>query len=224
MAKLFLLRHSKSQWNKDNRFAGWADNPLSEEGKIQAKEIAEKLDLKSLKIDAIYSNALIRCLETILRMYDTVPNKYPLFLHIDGGKMQEWGTFDAFRESDIPTYVSEKLNERYYGDIQGLDKAETKAKYGEEQVQKWRRGYSDKPPGGESLKETCERVTPFFREHIEKDLQEGKNIMVVASHNSLRAIIKDLEGISDEDVVKLELPFGALLSYEFTDGKYTKIA
>src|SRR3989338_8463011 len=119
MAKLYLLRHSKSQWNKDNRFAGWVDNPLSEEGKTQAKEIAEKLDLKNLKIDAIYSNALIRCLETILRMYDTVPDKYPLFIHLDGGKMSQWGNFDKLRDIDVPTYVSEKLNERYYGEIQG---------------------------------------------------------------------------------------------------------
>src|SRR3989338_5110527 len=217
MAKLYLLRHSKSQWNKDNRFAGWVDNPLSEEGKTQAKEIAEKLDLKNLKIDAIYSNTLIRCLETILRMYDTVPNKYPLFIHLDGGKMQKWGNFDKLRDIDVPTYVSEKLNERYYGEIQGLDKEETKQKYGDDLVQKWRRGYFDKPTGGESLEDTYNRSVPFFKDHILKDVSDGKDVMVVASHNSLRAIVKYIENIKDEDIINLELPFGALVTYEFKD-------
>lgn len=222
MAKLYLLRHSKSQWNKDNRFAGWVDNPLSEEGKIQAKEIAEKLDLKNIKIDAIYSNALIRCLETILRMYDTVPNKYPLFIHLDGGKMQKWGNFDKLREIDVPTYVSEKLNERYYGNIQGLDKEEAKQEYGEKLVQEWRRAFHGKPPGAESFKDTYNRVLPFFKRYIMNDLLKDKNIMVVASHNSLRAIVKYIENIKDEDIINLELPFGALISYEFEGGKFTK--
>ena len=222
MSKLYLLRHSKSQWNKDNRFAGWVDNPLSEEGKMQAKEIAEKLDLKNLKIDVIYSNALIRCLETILRMYDVVPDKYPLFIHLDGGKMQKWGNFDKLRDIDIPTFVSEKLNERYYGDIQGLDKEETKQKYGEELVQEWRRGYLDKPPNGESLKDTYNRSIPFFKKYILKDLSKDKNIMVVASHNSLRAIVKYIENIKDEDIINLELPFGALVTYDFNNNKFVK--
>ncbi|OGZ62735.1 MAG: hypothetical protein A2639_02765 [Candidatus Staskawiczbacteria bacterium RIFCSPHIGHO2_01_FULL_34_27] len=222
MAKLYLLRHSKSQWNKDNRFAGWVDNPLSEEGKTQAKEIAEKLDLKNLKIDAIYSNTLIRCLETILRMYDTVPDKYPLFIHLDGGKMQKWGNFDRLRDIDVPTYVSEKLNERYYGDIQGLDKEETKQKYGEKLFQEWRRAFHGKPPGAESFNDTLKRVLPFFKKYILKDLSKGKDLMVVASHNSLRAIVKYIENIKDEDIINLELPFGALVVYDFKENKFTK--
>lgn len=222
MAKLYLLRHSKSQWNKDNRFAGWVDNPLSDEGKAQAKEIAEKLDLKSLKIDVIYSNALIRCLETILRMYDTVPDKYPLFIHLDGGRMQEWGNFDKLKENDVPAYVSEALNERYYGEIQGLDKEETRQKYGDELVHKWRRGYFDKPPAGESLEDTYNRSVPFFKDRILKDLSDGKDVMVVASHNSLRAIVKYVENIKDEDILNLELPFGALVTYDYQDNKFVK--
>ncbi len=223
MAKLFLLRHLKSQWNKDNRFAGWVDNPLSDEGKMQAKEIAEKLDFKNLKIDVIYSNALIRCTETILRVYDNIPDKYPIFLHLDGGKMQEWGNFEKLGGNDVPVYVSEKLNERYYGNIQGLDKNEIKEKYGEELVQKWRRGFFDKPPGGESMKDTYDRAVPFYEKFIERDLLAGKNIMVVASHNSLRAIVKYIEKVSDEDVAKLELPFGALVKYEFDGNNYSKL-
>jgi len=222
MAKLYLLRHLKSQWNKDNRFAGWVDNPLSDEGKMQAKEIAEKLDLKNLKVDLIYSNALMRCTETIVRLYDNIPDKYPLFVHLDGGKMQKWGNFERLEGNDVLVYVSEALNERYYGDIQGLNKDEITAKYGQELVQKWRRGFLDKPPGGESMKDTYDRSVPFYKNYIEENLKEGKNILVVASHNSLRAIVKYIENIPDKDVQNLELEFGALILYEFDGKKYTR--
>ena len=222
MAKLYLLRHSKSQWNKDNRFAGWTDNPLSDEGKKQAKEIAQTLDLQNLPIDTIYSNALIRCQETILRMYDMVEGKYPFFVHLDGGKMQKWGNFNALDKNTVPVFVSEKLNERYYGKIQGLNKDEVKKQYGEELVQRWRRGFFDKPPGGESMQDTYKRTLPFFKKYIEKDLKDNKNILVVASHNSLRAIVKYIENISDEDIANLELPFGSLTEYEFNGKLYLK--
>lgn len=215
MSKIYLLRHSKSQWNKDNRFAGWVDNPLSDEGKIQAKEIATTLDLANLPIDVIYSNALVRCIETVLRMYDTVPGKYPLFIHLDKGKMQSWGNFEKLGTNDVAVYVSEKLNERYYGKIQGLNKDEIKATYGEALVQKWRRGFLDKPPGGESMKDTYKRTIPFYKKYVEKDLAYGKNVLVVASHNSLRAIVKYIEQVSDEDIAKVELSFDSLTQYEF---------
>src|SRR3989344_4623299 len=146
MAKIFLLRHVKSQWNKDDRFAGWVDNPLSDEGRAQVKDIAQLIAAE--QIDIAYSNALIRCLETVLRMYEYIPNKYPLFLHLDGGKMQEWGNFEGWGMGEVPFYVTEKLNERYYGSIQGLNKAETKKKYGEAAVQEWRRGFLGKPDEG----------------------------------------------------------------------------
>lgn len=221
MAKLILLRHLKSQWNKDDRFAGWVDNPLSDEGRAQAKGISEQL--KNQKIDVAYSNALVRCLETVLRVYENIEGKYPLFLHVDGGKMQEWGNYSGVGMGEIPFYVTEKLNERYYGSVQGLNKAETKQKYGEELVQLWRRGYKDTAPGGETMEDTCKRVLPFFEEYILADLKAGKNVLIVASHNSLRAIVKNIENISDEDVVKLELPFGALVEYDFTGDKFTKL-
>ena len=220
MAKLFLLRHLKSQWNKDDRFAGWCDNPLSDVGRAQAAGIADQL--REQKIDVAYSNALIRCTETVVRVFEHIEGKYPLFIHIDGGKMQEWGNYEGAGMGEIPFYVTEKLNERYYGSVQGLNKAETKKKYGEELVQQWRRAYRVAPPGGESGEDTFKRVLPFYLEYIEKDVKAGKNVLVVASHNSLRAIAKHIENISDDDVANLELPFGALVEYDFTDGKFTK--
>lgn len=221
MSKLFLLRHLKSQWNQDKEFAGWVDNPLSNEGILAAKEVAPKLINE--KIDVVYTSPLVRNTETVLRIFENNPDKYPLFIHLDGGKMQKWGNFTDINEDDIPVYVSENLNERYYGELQGLNKDEIIKKYGEEKVHLWRRGFGEKPPGGESLKDVYKRTMPFFKKYVEKDLAAGKNILVVASHNSLRAIIKYIEKISDEDITNLELPFGALVSYEFTDGKYDKL-
>ena len=121
--------------------------------------------------------------------------------------MQKWGDFEG-GGNYIPTYVSEKLNERYYGKLQGLNKEETAKKYGEEQVHLWRRSYDIAPPGGESEKDVYKRAIPFYKKHIEKDLKVGKNILVVASHNSLRAIVKYIENIPDDKIVDLELPFG----------------
>lgn len=221
MAKLFLLRHAKSQWNLDNRFAGWVDNPLSKEGRLQAQEAGKRLMAE--KIDIAYTSPLMRNMETTARVFETISEiRYPLFLHLDGGRMQSWGNFTTTDQKSVPVYVSEKLNERYYGSIQGLDKAETIKKYGEQLVHLWRRGYSDKPPGGESLKDTYKRAVPFFKKYIEKDLILGKNVLVVASHNSLRALVKYMEAISDKDITNVELPFGALTEYEF-NGKYQKL-
>ena len=219
MAKLFLLRHLKSQWNKDNLFAGWVDNPLSKEGILAAKDIAGKLAAE--KIDVAYTSPLIRNEETILRVFEYIDNKYPLFIHLDGGRMSRWGNFTDLNQSDVPVYVSENLNERYYGKLQGLNKDEVTQKYGEEQVHLWRRGYKEKPPGGESLKDVYMRAVPFFKKYVEKDLAQGKNVLLVASHNSLRALVKYIENISDEKIADLELAFGELMAYEF-DGKFTK--
>ncbi len=220
MAKLYLLRHLKSQWNKDDRFAGWVDNPLSDEGRAQATGIADQL--RDQKIDVAYCNALMRCTETVVRVFEHIDGKYPLFLHIDGGRMQTWGNYIGTNMGEIPFYVTENLNERYYGSVQGLNKAETAEKYGADTVHLWRRGYKDAPPEGETMEDTCKRALPVFKEYIAKDLEAGKNVLVVASHNSLRAIVKHIENISDEDVVNLELPFGSLVGYEF-DGKFTKL-
>lgn len=220
MAKLFLLRHSKSNWNTQKRSAGWGNNPLSEEGRIQAKEMAPIIAKE--KIDVIYSNALIRCLETVIRIFENIPGKYPVFSYIDGGKMQEWGKYTE-QPGDVSILVTEKLNERYYGELQGVPHEEIKKKVGEEQFHLWRRSYDQRPPGGESMKDTYERVMPFFNDHVLKNLQEGKNVMIVASGNSLRSIVKHLESMPDEETVNFELPFGAFVQYEFLNDKFTKL-
>ncbi len=218
MSKLFLLRHLKSQWNLDKEFAGWVDNPLSSEGILAAKEIAPKLINENIKV--VYTSPLIRNQETVLRIFEQDPKKYPLFIHLDGGKMQRWGNFTDLNSDDIPVYVSEKLNERYYGKLQGLNKDEIIKKYGEKKVHLWRRGFTERPPGGESLEDVYKRAVPFFKKYIIKELSHDKNVLVVASHNSLRAIVKFIEHILDEDIVNLELPFGSLVQYEF-NGNFT---
>src|SRR3989344_1328761 len=218
MSKLYLLRHLKSQWNLDKEFAGWVDNPLSKEGILTAKEIAKKL--ASEKIDTIYTSILIRNMETILRIFENFPDKYPLFIHLDKGKMQKWGNFTDLNSNDIPTYVSQNLNERYYGVLQGLKKDEMIHRYGENKVHLWRRSFNEKPPRGESLKDVYKRAVPFFKKYVENDLKKGKNVLVVSSHNSLRAIIKYIENISKSDISSLELPFGSLIKYEFDEKGY----
>jgi len=221
MSKLFLLRHLKSQWNLDDRFAGWVDNPLSKEGSDTAKTVAE--GLAGQTVDVVYTSSLMRNVQTVIKVLRNVGEKYPLFMHLDGGKMQKWGNYTDISENDLPTYVSEKLNERYYGKLQGLNKEETIEKYGEEKVHLWRRSYNIAPPGGESERDVYKRAVPFFKKYAEKDLKEGKNVLVVASHNSLRAIVKYIENISDEKIIDLELPFGALIKYEFGEGKYARL-
>ncbi len=223
MAKLFLLRHLKSQWNLENRFSGWVDMPLSKEGADYAKEVAALL--KDEKFDIIYSSPLIRAIQTVIKVLRHLGEKYPILLHIDGGKMQKWGQFKIPDGANdyYPVYVSEKLNERSYGDLQGLDKQATIDKYGAEKVHLWRRSYNEAPPGGESLKDVCKRVTPFYKKCIEKDLKAGKNVLVVASHNSLRAIVKYIENISEDKIIELELPFGAFVKYDFGGVDYKKL-
>ncbi len=221
MAKLILLRHFQSQWNKDNRFAGWVDNALSREGILQAKEVAVKL--AAAKINVVYTSLLIRNQQTVLEIFtEGFVNKYPLFIHLDSGKMQKWGNFTDTSQNDILVYVSESLNERYYGKLPGLNKEEIIKQYGKEKVHLWRRAFKEAPPSGESLKDVYNRVVPFYKKYIEKDLKKGKNILLVASHNSLRALVKYIEGISDQNIANLELPFGALREYEFDNGKYSK--
>ena len=219
MAKLILLRHFKSQWNKDNRFAGWVDNPLSEEGIQESEGIAQQF--AGFSIDVIYTSPLTRNKQTVLRTLRLIGGKYTIFKYLEG-KMEKWGNFNG-DGSYIPAYVSESLNERYYGELQGLDKTETIEKYGEEKVRLWRRSYNVAPPKGESLKDVYKRAVPFYKKYIEKDLKSGKNVLIVASHNSLRALVKYIENISDEKIADVELPFGALLSYDFNGDLYKKL-
>jgi len=212
MPKLILLRHLQSQWNLENRFTGWVDVPLSKKGIKKTKEIAKKIS--KIKIDVIYTSPLVRNQDTVLRILEIIDKKYPLFIHFKG-EMRDWGKFKDLDRNYLPVYVSEKLNERYYGKLQGLNKADTIKKYGAEKVRLWRRSFEEGPPSGESLKDVSKRTIPFYREYIEKDLKRGKTILVVASHNSLRALVKHIEKIPDKDIINMEIPVGTLIKYEF---------
>jgi 2,3-bisphosphoglycerate-dependent phosphoglycerate mutase len=212
MAKLFLLRHIKSQWNEENRFTGWMDVPLDEKEIGVAKELADKIF--QFRIDKFYSSSLFRNQDTLARIFEFGNKKYPVFMHLDGGRIQKWSNYVDISEDDVPVFITEKLNERYYGKLQGEDKETTMKKYGEEQVRLWRRSYNIAPPGGESLKDVFKRTVPFFKEYAEKDLKEGKNVLIVASHNALRAIVKHLEKISDDEIINLEIPYAGLIEYD----------
>lgn len=189
MSDLLLIRHGQSTYNLENRFTGWVDVPLSSNGIEEAKTAA--LQLKAYKIDKAYTSKLKRAIDTLNIILDLKENKH------------------------IPVIENEALNERNYGDLQGLNKADTAKKYGEEQVMLWRRGYTTTPPGGESLKDTSDRVMPYFKSAICKDLFQGLNVLVVAHGNSLRAIIKELDNINDEDIVNLNIDTGKIYRYQF---------
>jgi len=210
MSKLFLLRHLLSQWNDENRFSGWVDVPLSQEGLGDAQKISQQLF--DNKIDKIYSSTLFRNKCTVLEILKQI-GKYPIFVYLDQGKMKKWGNFIDISENDFEVYVTEKLNERYYGKIQGLNKQDLMKKYGENQVKLWRRSYKIAPPGGESLEDVYKRIIPFYKKHIEKDLKNNKNVLIVASHNPLRALIKYIDKIPDQDIINLEIDYGELIEY-----------
>ena len=226
MPKLILLRHLESQWNKENRFTGWTDVPLSEEGIKSAKEVAGKL--AGFEIDKVYTSPLIRNKETVSLLLENLgkvkedkssssateprPRKAG---RGEGEKEVRLFDFANAWVKDVPIVIDKALDERNYGKLQGLNKDEVKKQYGEEQVKLWRRSWDQAPPRGESLKDVFDRAVPFYQKYIEKDLNEGKNVLVVASHNSLRALVKYLENISDEEIINLEIPTGSLKEYNF---------
>lgn len=214
MVKLFLLRHLKSQWNTEFRFTGWTDVALDKNELGRAGELAEKIF--QYKIDKIYSSSLFRNQDTVARMLQSV-NKYPIFVHLDGGLMQKWGNYEDINGDRVPVYTTEKLNERYYGRLQGVNKEGAMKKYGEKKVHLWRRSYDVSPPSGESLRSVFTRTTPFYKKYIEKDLKDGHSVLVVASHNSLRAIVKYVEKILDNDIINVEIPYGGLIEYGFDE-------
>ena len=188
MARLVLLRHGESQWNLENRFTGWVDVPLSPRGIQEATHAGEKLC--SFKFDRAFTSVLARATETLRLVLDTIG------------------------QTAIPIEKDKALNERMYGELQGLNKDETVKKYGEAQVKIWRRSYDVPPPGGESLKDTAERVLPYYEQTIKPYLLKGETILVAAHGNSLRALIMELEQLSREQVLELNIPTGAPLLYE----------
>lgn len=189
MARLVLLRHGESQWNLENRFTGWVDVPLSPKGIAEAKQAGEKL--RGFTFDRAFTSVLSRANETLRIVLETTG------------------------QPTIPIEKDKALNERMYGDLQGLNKAETAQKYGDAQVKIWRRSYDVKPPGGESLKDTAERALPYYEKMIRPYLLKGETVIIAAHGNSLRALVMELDQLSMEEVLELNIPTGAPLLYEF---------
>lgn len=189
MARLVLLRHGESQWNLENRFTGWVDVPLSPKGIEEAKSAGEKL--REVKFHRAFTSVLMRANET-LRI-----------------------VLEAIGQTGIPIEKDKALNERMYGELQGLNKAETAKKYGDAQVKIWRRSYDVRPPGGESLKDTAERTLPYYEKMIKPHLLKGETIIIAAHGNSLRALVMELDQLSKEAVLELNIPTGVPLLYEF---------
>jgi 2,3-bisphosphoglycerate-dependent phosphoglycerate mutase len=188
MGRLVLLRHGESQWNLENRFTGWVDVPLSPRGMEEAKNAGEKL--RPYRFDRAFTSVLQRANDTLR-----------LVLEVVG-------------QTGIPTEKDKALNERMYGELQGLNKAETAKKYGEEQVKIWRRSYDVRPPGGESLRDTAERALPYYHKAIKPHVLAGETVLIAAHGNSLRALVMELEHLSKEQVLELNIPTGAPLLYE----------
>jgi 2,3-bisphosphoglycerate-dependent phosphoglycerate mutase len=186
---LVLVRHGQSEWNLKNLFTGWRDVGLTEQGHEEAKAAGAKLAARGLKFDIAYTSALVRAQVTCQ--------------HI----------LDAVGQADLETVRDQALNERDYGDLAGLNKDDARAKWGEEQVHVWRRSYDVPPPGGESLRDTGARVWPYYMHVIQPHVLRGETVLVAAHGNSLRALIMALDGLSGEEVVKVELGTGVPIIY-----------
>lgn len=218
MKKLVLVRHGESEWNKLNLFTGWMDVDLSEKGVEEAKAAGKLLKKEGYDFDICYTSYLKRAIHTL---------NYAL---------------DEMDRAWLPVVKSWKLNERHYGDLQGLNKSETAAKYGEDQVKIWRRSFDVKPPElsdddersatkqamyrdvdksllpkNESLETTIERAVPYFNEVIKKDMEAGKRVIIAAHGNSLRALVKYFDNLSKEEIIDVNIPTGTPLVYEFDD-------
>ena len=222
-AKLILLRHGQSVWNNKDLFTGWVDVPLSPQGIQEALDAGKKI--ADIPIDVIFISSLIRARMTaMLAMSEHHGNKVPVILHPGEGKMEEWGKMHSkeTEASTIPVISAWEINERMYGNLQGLNKQKTREKYGNEQVRQWRRSYDIAPPEGECLKDTAARSIPYFKEMILPYLNEGKNVLVSAHGNSLRSIVMFLDNLSKEEVLALEIGTGVPIIYDFDEGKWTK--
>lgn len=219
MAHLILLRHGKSVWNEKNLFTGWVDIPLSSEGIKEAMAAGEAI--KDFPIDYIFTSALVRSLMTaLLAMMRHGSGKTPYLVHDENPEMSQ--IYGKEQENMVPVYRSAALNERMYGELQGKNKKETAEQFGEEQVKLWRRSYKIAPPHGESLYDTGKRTIPYFKQTLFPLLQEGKNLFVSAHGNSLRSLIMEIEQLSEDEVLSLELPTGKPIVYTWTGQTFEK--
>tara|TARA_Y100001970_G_C14225823_1_gene855602 strand:- start:625 stop:1230 length:606 start_codon:yes stop_codon:yes gene_type:complete len=189
MAKLVLVRHGQSEWNKRNLFTGWKDPDLTEKGAQEARDAGKLLKKKGIKFNIAFTSNLIRAQNTL-----TI-----ILKELD--------------QNNIKNERNVALNERNYGELAGLNKDDARKKWGDEQVQQWRRSYHTPPPGGESLKDTADRVLPYFKKNITSKIKEGSSILIVAHGNSLRALVMYIESIKPEDIVSLEIKTGVPLIY-----------
>jgi len=189
MGFLVVVRHGQSEWNKANKFTGWVDVSLSEKGVQEAKNAGEQL--KDFKFSKAYTSGLKRAANTLAHI-----------LEVSG-------------QAEVSVIANEALNERHYGDLQGKDKDQVRQEFGEEQVHIWRRSYDIAPPGGESLKDTLERVIPYYEANIKPELEKGEDLIISAHGNSLRALIMHLEGLSSDEILGREVATGSPIIYEF---------
>ena len=196
---LVLVRHGQSEWNKLNLFTGWKDPNLTQQGIAEASQAGEKLKDMSIKFDLMYTSVLQRA--------------------------QLTGTIilEKLDQLNIPIEKNVNLNERDYGSLTGMNKDQARAEFGEEQVHIWRRSYDVPPPGGESLKNTYDRVVPYFKDKVLAQLESGKNILIAAHGNSLRSLVKYIENISEENILKFEIATGEPLFYEYISGKLKRV-
>ena len=194
-SNLVLVRHGQSEWNKKNLFTGWKDPELTEQGIEEAIQAGNQLKQSNIKFDVMFTSDLFRAQET--------------------GRL----ILEQMNQTDIATIKDQSLNERNYGELAGLNKDDARKKWGEEQVHIWRRSFDVPPPGGESLKNTAERVLPYFESKILPEVIKGKNILIAAHGNSLRALVMKLEDISPDEIVKLETATGDPLMYVCSEGK-----
>ncbi|KAH8508806.1 hypothetical protein H0E87_010812 [Populus deltoides] len=222
-AALILIRHGESLWNEKNLFTGCVDVPLTKKGVEEAIEAGKRIS--NIPVDMIYTSALIRAQMTaMLAMTQHRRKKVPIILHNENEQAREWSQIfsEDTKKQSIPVVTASQLNERMYGELQGLNKQETADRFGKEKVHEWRRSYDIPPPNGESLEMCAERAVAYFKDHIEPQLHSGKNVMIAAHGNSLRSIIMYLDKLTSQEVINLELSTGIPMLYILKGGKFIR--
>ncbi|KAJ3695792.1 hypothetical protein LUZ60_001169 [Juncus effusus] len=220
---LILIRHGESLWNEKNLFTGCVDVPLTKKGVEEAIEAGKRIS--NIPVDVIFTSALIRAQMTaMLAMTQHRRKKVPIILHTETEQAQKWGEVysEDTKKQSIPVITAWQLNERMYGELQGLNKQETADKFGKEKVHEWRRSYDIPPPNGESLQMCSQRAVAYFQNQIEPQLLEGKNVMIAAHGNSLRSIIMYLDKLTTKEVISLELSTGIPMLYIFKEGRFIR--
>ncbi|KAK3011062.1 hypothetical protein RJ639_010737 [Escallonia herrerae] len=222
-AALILIRHGESLWNEKNLFTGCVDVPLTKKGVEEAIEAGKRIS--NIPVDMIYTSALIRAQMTaMLAMTEHRRKKVPIVMHNESEQAKTWSQIfsEETKKQCIPVVTAWQLNERMYGELQGLNKQETADRYGKEQVHEWRRSYDTPPPNGESLEMCAKRAVAYFKEQIEPQLLAGKNVMIAAHGNSLRSIIMYLDKLTSQEVISLELSTGIPMLYISKEGKFIR--